>query len=221
MRRFIVTSLQTQSSRIEDSSLSTTVIAARPRLRSPPPSSPCSGDEGGASKRRRFPIRYLATFILAIAAFLFALTPFLTTPANSETSRETFTVAAHVPARVELKRIAGLQTLVITTQDVRTGYKDAVLHYRVTTNAPDGSILRFSPMIGLTKSIAITGLSQHIEIHEDEVEIAKTSAGAFSIHVRFNLKDNVPPGTYPVPLVLSASTFPEASKVPPDLVPAQ
>ena len=59
-------------------------------------------------------------------------------------------------------------------------------------------------MTGLTTSMTITGLGQPLQLNEDEIELAPKLGKVFGLYVRFHLKGELPPGTYPVPILISA-----------------
>jgi len=114
----------------------------------------------------------------------------------------TFSVSAYVPPRLSIERLAGPAVLIVRPEDARAGYKDVTLRYVVRSNVSGGAIVHLTPRIGLTTSMTIGGLSQPLTLGEGDVEIWQTQNSELTLQVRFHLKDEVVPGTYPLPLVV-------------------
>lgn len=146
---------------------------------------------------------YPATWL---ASLVFCATPTCT---HADQANAQFRVSAQVLETVVLERVTGADSLTITDQDVLAGYKEAILSYRIRTNSPRGTLLRFTPRLGLTRSITIRGLSQPLILSDQEVEVMQRAISDLALTVRFELDDRAVPGVYEFPLIVSATVLPQ------------
>jgi hypothetical protein len=144
---------------------------------------------------------HVAVAVTCVAFYLAAFS------ANAGEYTTQLTVSAHVPPMLHFERVAGPDVLAVDAQDARIGYKDVSLRYSLRSNEPSGVIVRLTPLIGLTKSMTVSGLSQVLTLKEDEVEVWRARSSELALQVRFHLRDEVVPGVYPLPLVVWAWTW--------------
>jgi len=127
--------------------------------------------------------------------------------AHAETQRAGFLVAVTVPERVTLEAVAQPALLSVSAADIQRGYKQVSARYVVTQNSERGWLLRLSPRLGLTRHVEVRGLDADVVMGQDSVEIFRRSAPGredFSLDFRFVLMPDAEPGSYDMPVELSA-----------------
>lgn len=128
--------------------------------------------------------------------------------AHAETQRAGFLVAVTVPERVTLEAVAQPALLSVSAADIQRGYKQVSARYVVTQNSERGWLLRLSPRLGLTRHVEVRGLDADVVMGQDSVEIFRRSAPGredFSLDFRFVLMPDAKPGSYDMPVELSAT----------------
>lgn len=129
-------------------------------------------------------------------------------PAGAESGSVRFTVSAVVKSRVTLEAFDQPAQLTLSTEDIARGYKDVSARYQVRQHAGRGYLLRLSPRVGVTRHVEIRGLSGTLVLQQDDVEVYRTSASkpqAFALDYRFVLDPAARPGTYALPVHVSAT----------------
>lgn len=128
--------------------------------------------------------------------------------AHAETQRAGFLVSVTVPERVVLEAVEQPAQLTISEADLRRGYKDVSARYLVRQNTSKGWMLRLSPRLGVTQQVEIRGLSTDLVLRAESLEIhraASRSREDFSLEYRFVLDPDARPGSYDLPVHVSAS----------------
>jgi hypothetical protein len=86
--------------------------------------------------------------------------------APNEEVRPQFQVSARVVAAVTLEPVDVPPVIVITAEDLRLGHMDVTLRFSIRTNDPRGTVLRFTPLGGVAKSMLIRGLSTSLMLND-------------------------------------------------------
>ena len=129
------------------------------------------------------------------------------TPAYGQ-QRAQFLVQATVPARVTLATVEQPTRLWLTEDDVARGYKDVSARYRVASNDSRGWLLRLSPRLGVTAQVEVRGLAAPLVLGEHGVEVYQPRASEprhLELDYRFVLEPGTQPGSYELPIHLSAT----------------
>jgi hypothetical protein len=119
-------------------------------------------------------------------------------------------VTARVVPRVTLEPVVEPEQFTVAPDDIERGYLDIGAEYRVTSNDPRGYFLRIAPRIGVTTAIEIDGLTSRVVLLEDSMEIAQPAAfqpQSLKLSLRLRLAPHAIPGTYGLPVHLSAYTL--------------
>jgi len=127
--------------------------------------------------------------------------------ARSETGQARFLVSATVPERVTIEALEQPTRLVISADDVLRGYKEVAARYLVRTNTARGWMLQFSPRIGLARHVEVRGLGGQVVLRDESVEVFRpgtTGRESLSLEYRLVLVPDAQPGTYDLPLQVSA-----------------
>jgi hypothetical protein len=136
------------------------------------------------------------------------LTTLLASPVSAEQQQTRFTVAVNVPVRITLDVIDQPAELTLTAQDIARGYKEVSARYRVRHNDRNGYLLRIAPRAGITKWVEVRGLGVDVVLHGDFVDIHQPGQSFLqdlSFEFRFVLDTSTPPGTFELPLQISAT----------------
>lgn len=127
--------------------------------------------------------------------------------AHAEARHASFVVSVNVPARAELRAIDQPALIQVSEQDVTRGYKDVTARYRVESNTPRGWLLRLAPRLGVAQRVEVQGLSAPVVLAGDAVEVYRARAlepERLSLTYRLVLGQGTPPGTYQLPIHVSA-----------------
>jgi hypothetical protein len=136
-----------------------------------------------------------------------ALAALLAGPALADQAQTRFTVSAVVPKRVTLTVLEQPVQLMLSAEDIERGYKDVAARYQVRHNDPNGYLLHLAPRIGLTRHVAVHGLASEVLLGDEAVAIRQASAARLhdvELAFRFVLDDAVRPGTYELPVHVTA-----------------
>jgi hypothetical protein len=128
-------------------------------------------------------------------------------PGQAGRSQAQFTVSVVVPARVTLAALDQPSELEVSVADVDLGYVDVTARYRVSHNDRRGYLLSLSPRLGLTREIQVEGLAAAAVIREDAVDFVQGGPPGthdFVLAFRLVLDPAVPPGRYPLPVLVTA-----------------
>lgn len=128
--------------------------------------------------------------------------------ARAETGEARLLVQATVPSRVTLEALEVPARLLLSETDVERGYKDLSASYVVSHNTDRGWLLRLSPRLGLTRHIEIRGLSRPVVLQADSLEVFQPRARSpqtLALDYRFVLEPDARPGSYELPVHLSAT----------------
>ncbi|MCU0976964.1 MAG: hypothetical protein MUC71_11740 [Steroidobacteraceae bacterium] len=128
--------------------------------------------------------------------------------ARAETGQAQLSVQATVPARVTLEAVEHPDRLDLSQADIERGYKQVSARYVVRENTARGWLLRLSPRIGLTRHVEIHGLSRPLLLQADSVEVYQPparGAQALALDYRFVLDPDARPGSYALPIHISAT----------------
>jgi hypothetical protein len=131
-----------------------------------------------------------------------------TLPAGAESASARFTVSAIVNAQVTLEPVGEPARLTLTTEDIARGYKVVSARYQVHQSAGRGYLLHLSPRVGLTRHVEIRGLSGTLLLQDDSLAVYRASADEpqdFALNYRFVLDAAARPGTYALPVHVSAT----------------
>jgi len=129
-------------------------------------------------------------------------------PAAAERASARFTVSALVPQRVSLQAIDQPARLAVSSEDIARGYKDLSARYEVLHNTGHGYLLSLSPRLGLASRVEVMGLGGAIELRDQSVEIHRSRPSGrerLGLTFRFVLDADARPGSYPLPVHLSAA----------------
>jgi hypothetical protein len=149
-------------------------------------------------KLNRSSWRVLALVLLAAASL----------PAAAEQASARFTVSAFVPQRVSLQAIDQPALLAVSSEDITRGYKDLSARYEVRHNTAHGYLLSLSPRLGLASRVEVLGLDSPIELGNHSVEVYRNRPSGLErlvLTFRFVLEATARPGSYALPVHLSAS----------------
>jgi hypothetical protein len=130
------------------------------------------------------------------------------TAARADTGQAQLLVHATVPARVTIQAIEQPARLLLSQSDVERGYKDVSARYLVHHNSDRGWLLRLSPRLGLLRHVEIRGLSRPLVLETDYIEVHQSGISrrqVLSLDFRFALKPDARPGSYTLPIHLSAT----------------
>lgn len=128
-------------------------------------------------------------------------------PVLAEEAVARFTVSAFVPKLVTLTALEAPALLELSESDVERGYKDVVATYEVWHNDPAGYLLRLAPRVGVTSYVAVQGPGVDVVLRDADVEIHQQFAErqqSVTLGFRFVLEPATPPGSYPLPVHVSA-----------------
>lgn len=128
--------------------------------------------------------------------------------AHAETRHASFVVTVEVPARATLQVVEQPALVEISEQDVARGHKDVAARYRVESNAARGWLLRLAPKLGVAQQVEVQGLSAPVVLAGDAVEVYHARAlepGRLSLTYRLVLGPGTPPGSYQLPIHVSAA----------------
>jgi hypothetical protein len=118
-------------------------------------------------------------------------------------------VTAYVPAQTIAKLVLNPAQITITDADVARGYVDiaAASQLRVTSNNPAGYVIDFFSRLPIFRSVRVSSSDGDANLGPDGGAIIERGRHgrdmALNLSYRFNLADNVQPGTYAWPLALN------------------
>jgi len=127
--------------------------------------------------------------------------------------RSQIAVTATVPARAISEQQAQLAELTVSAADIARGYVEipAASRLKVSANNPDGYAVDFFPRLPIFKSVTVSSSSATARIGaEGGTMIVRGQHGMkmpLDLSYRFELGENVAPGTYAWPLALSVRAF--------------
>jgi hypothetical protein len=127
--------------------------------------------------------------------------------------RSQIAVTATVPARAISEQQTQLAELTISAADIARGYVEipAASRLRVSANNPDGYAVDFFPRLPIFKSVTVSSSSATARIGaEGGTMIVRGQHGMkmlLDLSYRFELGENVAPGSYAWPLALSVRAF--------------
>lgn len=128
--------------------------------------------------------------------------------AHAEVRQASFVVTAQVPPRATLQVVEQPALVEISEQDVARGYKDVAAHYQVESNTARGWLLRLAPRLGVAQQVEVRGLRSPVVLEDDAVEVHRPRAlepERLSLTYRFVLEPGTPPGSYQLPIHVSAA----------------
>ena len=128
--------------------------------------------------------------------------------ARADTEQAQFVVQATVSARATIEAVEQPTHLTVSAEDVARGYKDVSARYAVESNTVRGWLLRLSPRIGVTRHVEVRGLYRTVVLQGESVEIYQSRAPEprdLELDYRFVLSPNVEPGSYELPVYVSAT----------------
>lgn len=128
--------------------------------------------------------------------------------ARADTRQAPFLVHVTVPALATVEALDQPGHLRLSTEDIARGYKDVSARYRVASNTGRGWLLRLSPRLGVTRRIEVRGLSGALVLQDDSVEIYRPrirEPRELALEYRFVLASDARPGSYELPVHLSAT----------------
>jgi len=141
-------------------------------------------------------------------ALALALLAAVSLPAAAEKASARFTVSAIVPQRVTLQAIDQPALLAVSSEDITRGYKDLSARFEVRHNTANGYLLSLSPRLGLASRVEVLGLDSPIELGDQSVEVYRNRPSGLErlvLTFRFVLEATARPGSYALPVHLSAS----------------
>lgn len=153
---------------------------------------------GGADEARNMLRSVGAVLLFALAAGAVA---------HAETQPARFMVTAVVRDRVSVEAVEQPRRFTLSETDVRRGYKDVSARYVVDSSANEGYLLQLSPRLGLTARVEVSGLSSALVLHQDSVEVYRPQVAEpqdLTLGFRFVLQPDAQPGTYDMPVHVSA-----------------
>ena len=127
--------------------------------------------------------------------------------------RSQIQVTATVPARAISESQAQLGALTVSAADIARGYVEvpAASRLKVSANDPAGYAIDFFPRLPIFKSVTVSSSSATARIGaEGGTMIVRGQHGMkmlLDLSYRFELGENVAPGTYAWPLALSVRAF--------------
>jgi hypothetical protein len=123
---------------------------------------------------------------------------------QGEIVRTNVQVTATVLPHAHVEELAALPVLVEPSAVAR-GYVDVTRRYRLSTNAPERALLQMHPRLGLTEAIDVRVFGATLRLVDASLEVLPAGRGPFEITYRLWLAPGVAPGTYPLPVQVSAS----------------
>jgi len=115
------------------------------------------------------------------------------------------TVVAHAKIQTEFQATQ----LNVSEADVARGYVDitGASRFSISTNSHSGYIINFNPVSNIFESVQITGLGSLVQLSADGGSVVQRTPmiknKSHELSFRFNLNQDVKPGSYPWPLLLS------------------
>jgi hypothetical protein len=128
-------------------------------------------------------------------------------PALADTAQARFRVSVTVPASATVSMTGTADQLVVSGEDVESGYVVVPVRYRVTHNTRGGYLLQIAPRIGLARQVEVRGLGGGVVLQDAPVEVIRAGAELvedLELELRVSLESWVQPGRYPFPVQLSA-----------------
>ena len=127
---------------------------------------------------------------------------------GAETRQAQFIVRVEVPARATLSAVEQPTQLRISAEDVARGFKDVSARYVVESNTAKGSLLQFAPRLGIARQVEVRGLRSPVIVQDETVEVHRpraTEPESITLHYRFVLEPDAMPGSYELPIHVSAT----------------
>lgn len=146
----------------------------------------------------------------AMLATLFVAAQGLYGTALAGQSRAAFPVTVTVMAVARMEILEQAPSLRITAADLRRGYVDIsdATVLTVKTNSPAGFALDVHTLAGLFTGIRLRYAGREVDLGAEGGSLTQRAAAAgartLQLSYRFMLGDNLQPGDYPWPLMLSA-----------------
>ena len=156
--------------------------------------------EGGLSLQRR-----LIAYALAVTV---GLVP-MASPAEAAQNNAAMSVSVTVVASAKIQIQYQATQLNVTPLDVERGYVDitGAARFAVSTNSRSGYLMEFNPVVKLFDSVQVNGVGSPVHLGADGGTIALRDlthlAQPHELNFRFTLNQNVKPGNYPWPLLMS------------------
>ena len=128
---------------------------------------------------------------------------------NAAAANTQIAVTAYVPAQTIAKLVLNPTQITITDADVARGYVDiaAASQLRVTSNNPAGYVIDFFSRLPIFRSVRVSSPDGDANLGPDGGAIIERGRHGrdmpLNLSYRFNLADNVQPGTYAWPLALN------------------
>jgi hypothetical protein len=125
-------------------------------------------------------------------------------------SRASFPVTVTVLAVARMELLEQAPSLNITAADIRRGYVDIAdaTVVAVKTNSPAGFVLDVHALAGLFKGVRLRYAGREVDFGAEGGSLTQRAAAPGSrtmqLSYRFMLIENLQPGNYPWPLLLSA-----------------
>ncbi len=157
--------------------------------------------ERALSLQRKF------TAVALSALLLFAALP---QDAMAEQASAQLTVSVTVLPHAKLEVISQAPELKVAASDIRRGYVDvpAASLFKVRTNSREGFVLDFHALAELFKSVQIQGLGADVKFGSEGGAVVQRMPGQHTGQVelgyRFFLAQDMQPGSYPWPLMVTA-----------------
>ena len=156
--------------------------------------------EGGLSLQRK-----LIAYALAVTVGVVPMAQ----PAEAAQNNAAMSVSVTVVAGAKMQTQYQATQLNVTQLDVDRGYVDIVgaARFSVTTNSHSGYVMEFNPVVKLFDSVQVSGIGSPVHLGADGGMIAQRDlthlAQTHELNFRFTLNQDVKPGNYPWPLLMS------------------
>ena len=128
-------------------------------------------------------------------------------------ARSQVQVTATVPARAISESQTQLGELIVSAADIARGYVEVTVASRlkVSANNPEGYAVDFFPRVAIFKSVTVSSSSAKAHMGEEGgTMIVRGQHGhkmPLDLSYRFELHENLAPGTYAWPLAVSVRAF--------------
>ena len=132
---------------------------------------------------------------------------------SAATANSQIAVTAFVPAQTIAKLVLNPTQITITDADVARGYVDVATasQLQVTSNNPAGFVIDFFSRLPIFRSVRVSSAGGGADLGPDGGAIIERGRHGrdmpLNLSYRFNLADNVQPGTYAWPLALNVRSL--------------
>jgi hypothetical protein len=150
---------------------------------------------------------------LSVAAICSIAMSTVSTPDAQAGAQSQMQVSATVPARALSEIQAQLPQLVVSAADIARGYVEvtAASRLRISANSREGYAVDFYPRLPIFNAVHVSSASADARIGPDGgTMIVRGRHGRnmpLDLSYRFELREQIAPGTYPWPLALSVRAF--------------